>query len=83
MGNIIRYLKEHGNRSFEELAFTHADSLVLCQLSYFLLGNTPHSFSCITESLDVISNKHTTPSTNDTKNEEWHRLSDWIDHACD
>lgn len=34
MGNIISYLEEKGNHSFEELPFNEVDSLILSQLSY-------------------------------------------------
>ena len=34
MNNIISYLEEFGDRTFEEIPFNEVDSLVLCQLSY-------------------------------------------------
>lgn len=34
MNNIISYIEEYGDRTFEEFPFNEVDSLVLCQLSY-------------------------------------------------
>ena len=33
--NTLKYLKEYGGLSFGERPFSHVDSLILCQLSYF------------------------------------------------
>ncbi len=40
MGDIISYVQEKGNFSFDELEFNEVDSLVLSQLSYLNFDNT-------------------------------------------
>lgn len=39
MPNIINYIQEYGNLTFEDYTFNNVDSLVLCQLSYLRFEN--------------------------------------------
>ncbi len=44
INNIITYVKEYGNRTFDAMPFCEADSLVLCQLSYLNYGPFVNGF---------------------------------------
>ena len=57
--NTLKYLKEYGGLSFGERPFSHVDSLILCQLSYFKFQDlVPASLSVLTSkafpNLDVM-----------------------------
>lgn len=57
MNNIISYIEEYGDRTFEEFPFNEVDSLVLCQLSYLNYDGFVGDFDAekaYTEASDIL-----------------------------
>lgn len=72
MNNIITYIDDYGEKSFDDFPFNEVDSLVLCQLSYLNYGGFVNGFgsACSLVKIKDIYNK---PNTDDLYKDYWYK----------